>query len=80
MVWNRYGMFKPFKNLSNCSCLTRKSIHCQKFCRLSLDKGKEKEAGGKAGTEMKRNPGYAIDRLRAAVSYQLKQYVITKGI
>ena len=29
---------------------------------------------------MKRNPGYAIDQLRAAVSYQLNKYVVATGM
>ena len=33
-----------------------------------------------AGADKKRNPGYAIDQLRAAVSYQLNKYVVATGM
>mgnify|MGYP001803381552 CR=1 FL=1 len=52
------------------------------FAGKVLYKGKEQklEERRQAGTDMKRNPGYAIDQLIAAVSYQLNLYIAAKGI
>lgn len=52
------------------------------FAGKVLYKGKEQklEERRQAGADLKRNPGYAIDQLRAAVSYQLNKYVVTTGM
>ena len=81
-------MFKPFNNplifLSfNAPFGQKKTMYIIKtFAGKVLYKGKEQklEERRQAGADMKRNPGYAIDQLRAAVSYQLNKYVVATGM
>ena len=80
-LWNVQTLQQSLILLSYCTFLTKKCI-IKTFAGKVLYKGKEQklEERRQAGADMKRNPGYAIDQLIAAVSYQLNLYVVAKGI